>query len=310
MGSMKSKETKRENRESRYVLVARISYRLAQQTLPLYSHPKSPHHFTLPQLAACVLMAFYMKLSYRDMEEWLLATDKVCEGVFELPRVPDHATLARTYKKLRMRDFDKMKELLLEELGVEGSEEVIAADSTGFSPSGASAYYQTRSGRSFHWWEKGAYCVGCHSQLILSWRTGRGPGNDAPYLSGLRKDACRYGRFEGEGKGKGKGKGRRGRRGQWVMLADAGFDGRGVQPGDLIPPVRRGRGAHIINPARREQADLLAQARLDGVYGQRWKTETVNSVIKRRFGSALRSRKLSLQHREPVIKGLVYNIHV
>src|SRR5438552_4991549 len=66
-------------RESRYVRVARISYALAQRTLPLYSHPKSPHHFTLPQLAACVLMAFYMKLSYRDMEEWLLATDAVCK---------------------------------------------------------------------------------------------------------------------------------------------------------------------------------------------------------------------------------------
>jgi len=293
-------------RESRYVRVARISYRLAQRTLPLYSHPKSPHHFTLPQLAACVLMAFYMKLSYRDMEEWLLATDAVCKEL-ELARVPDHATLARAYKKLRVRDFDKMKELLLSELGVEGSEEVLASDSTGFSPSGASAYYQTRSGRTFHWWEKGAYCVGCHSQFILSWRSGRGPGIDAPYLNGLRRDARRYGHY-GVHKGT-KGTGR-GRRRKWMMLADAGFDGRGVQEGDLIPPIRRGRGAHVVDPARKARAELVAQARLDGVYGQRWKTETVNSVIKRRFGSALRSRKLSLQHREPIIKGLVYNIHV
>jgi hypothetical protein len=74
-------------RESRYVKVARIAYRLAQHTLPQYSHPKSPHHFTFPQLASCVLMAFYMRLSYRDMEEWLLATDAVCQAL-ELPRVP------------------------------------------------------------------------------------------------------------------------------------------------------------------------------------------------------------------------------
>ncbi|HEX8227790.1 MAG TPA: hypothetical protein VF826_00580, partial [Chloroflexia bacterium] len=66
---MNSNSTKTNKRESRYVVVARIAYRLAQQSLPAYSHPKSPHHFTLPQLAACVLMAFYMKLSYRDMEE-------------------------------------------------------------------------------------------------------------------------------------------------------------------------------------------------------------------------------------------------
>jgi hypothetical protein len=66
----------------------------------------------------------------------------------------------------------------------------------------------------------------------------------------------------------------------------------------------------VVDPARKERADLVAQARLDGVYGQRWKTETVNSVIKRRFGSAVRSRKRTLQNREPIILGLVYNIHV
>ncbi|MEM3434173.1 MAG: hypothetical protein QXP27_08355 [Candidatus Methanomethyliaceae archaeon] len=76
-----------DTRESRYVTVARIAYHLAQEVLPRYSHPKSPHRYTLPQLAACVLLMFYLRLSYRDMEEWLLATDKVC-AVLELKRVP------------------------------------------------------------------------------------------------------------------------------------------------------------------------------------------------------------------------------
>jgi hypothetical protein len=78
-------------RESRYVTVAKIAYRLTKQALPKYSHVKSPHHFELPQLAACVLMMFYLNLSYRDMEEWLLATDKVCQAL-DLPRIPDHTT--------------------------------------------------------------------------------------------------------------------------------------------------------------------------------------------------------------------------
>ncbi len=87
-------------RESRYVKVAKIGYRLCKQALPKYSHAKSPHHFELPQLAACVLLMFYLNKSYRDMEEWLLATDKVCQAL-ELPRIPDHTTLQRTYRKLR-----------------------------------------------------------------------------------------------------------------------------------------------------------------------------------------------------------------
>jgi len=279
-------------RESRYVKVARIAYHLTQETLPRYSHPKSPHHFTLPQLAACVLVMFYMDLSYRDMEEWLLASDQVCQTL-ELSRIPDHTTLQRTYKKLRMLDFEKMKNRLLDENGVD--EEAVASDSTGFSPGQASLYYQTRTGRLYQRWAKGIYAVGVASQFILAWRSGWGPGSDVAFLPGLRRDARRYGRYQGKRKA-------------WVMMADSGFDGQTVQEADLIPPVRR--GGNLLSPERKARADLVSQARLDGLFGQRWKTETVNSVIKRKFGDTIRSRKRSLQRREPIIKGMVYNIHL
>src|ERR1700687_5981268 len=105
-------------------------------------------------------MTFYMDLSYRDKEEWLKASESVC-SVLELPRIPDHSTLSRTYKKLRMLDFNAMQGVLLAQLQVE--EAVIAADSTGFALSQASAYYQTRSGRTFREWIKGGYAVGCTS---------------------------------------------------------------------------------------------------------------------------------------------------
>lgn len=278
-------------RESRYVTVARIAYHLTQEALPRYSHPKSPHHFRLPQLAACVLLMYYLDLSYRDMEEWLLASEQVCQAL-ELSRIPDHTTLQRTYQKLRRLDFEKMKNQLLDENGVD--EEGIASDSTGFSPGQASLYYQTRTGRLYQRWAKGVYAVGTGSQFILAWRSGWGPGSDVAYLPGLRRDARRYGHYQG-------------RRKAWVMMADSGFDGQSVRDDDLVPPVRR--GGNLLHPERKARADLVSQARLDGLFGQRWKTETVNSVIKRKFGDTIRSRKRSLQRREPIIKGLVYNIH-
>jgi len=277
--------------ESRYVKVAHIAYHLTQQVLPRYSHPKSPHHFTLPQLAACVLLMFYLDFSYRDMEEWLLASDQVCQAL-DLPRIPDHTTLQRTFKKLRMLDFEKMKNQLLEENEVD--EESIASDSTGFSPGQASLYYQTRTGRLYQRWVKGGYAVGTASQFILAWRSGWGPGSDVAYLPGLRRDSRRYAHHQG-------------RRKAWVMMADAGFDGHSVRDDDLVPPVRR--GGNLLHPERKERADRVSQARLDGLFGQRWMTETVNSVIKRKFGDTIRSRKRSVQRREPIIKGLVYNIH-
>ena len=278
-------------RESRYVTAAKIAYRLASQVLPKYSHAKSPHRFELPQLAACVLMMFYLDLSYRDMEEWLLATDKVCQAL-GLRRVPDHTTLQRTYKKLRKLDFEKMKNQILEEEQIQ--EEVIASDSTGFSPGQASLYYQTRSGRTYEHWFKGAYAVGVDSQYILAWQAGLGPGSDAVHLNALKRGSARFGTHE---------KNKR----TWLMLADAGFDAQELHPLDIIPPIRR--GGNLIDPIRKARADLVSAARLDGLFGQRWKTETVNSVIKRKFGDTIRSRSKRLQLREPIIKALVYNIH-
>jgi len=51
---------------------------------------------------------------------------------------------------------------------------------------------------------------------------------------------------------------------------------------------------------------VVAQARLDGLFGQRWKWETVHSVMKCLFGDAIRSRSWRLQRREPMLKALVY----
>lgn len=279
-------------RESRYVTVAKIAYRLSKQTLPKYSHVKSPHHFELPQLAGCVLMMFYLDLSYRDMEEWLLATDKVCQAL-DLPRIPDHTTLQRTYKKLRKLDFEKMKNQLLEEEHIQ--EENIASDSTGFSPGQASLYYQTRSGRTYGSWLKGAYAVGTASQYILSWQSGFGPSSDVAHLNALKRGCAQFGTHSETNQR------------TWLMLADAGFDAKQLSPLDIIPPIRR--HGKLLHPERKARADLVASARLDGLFGQRWKAETVNSVIKRKFGDTIRSRKVRLQKREPIIKAMVYNIH-
>jgi hypothetical protein len=101
-----------EHRTRRPIKAARIAYGLTQPALSRYSHPKSPDHFTLPQLAACVLMTFYLDVSYRDMAEFLLASEAVCRAL-DLPRVPDHSTLSRTYQKLRRIDFETMKGTLL-----------------------------------------------------------------------------------------------------------------------------------------------------------------------------------------------------
>lgn len=86
-------------RESQYVRFARLAYTPAQQLLPRDTHPKSPHHDTLPQPAACVLLKIYHNTPYRDTEKLLLASAKV-RAVPELATVPDHTTLTPTFAKI------------------------------------------------------------------------------------------------------------------------------------------------------------------------------------------------------------------
>jgi hypothetical protein len=276
------------NRESKYVRVARIAYRLCQKTMPRYSHPKSPHRFTQPQRAACVLLMFYVRKSYRDMEEWLLASEAICQEL-GLQAVPDHTTLSRAYQRLGLRWLNRLQHNLLQELRPQ--EEAIAFDTTGFSPTQASLHYLARCGRRYERYYKGAYAVGAESQLILAALSGLGPGADTIFLEPLRRKARRYGKPR-----------------QWVVLADSGFDGRTVRVGDLIPPIRPGGVMKL--PERIARKELVSAARLDGLYGQRWKVETANSVIKRKFGAEISSRKPAHRAWEPIVKGLIYNIHL
>lgn len=273
---------------SRYVRFAELAYRAAQVSYPKYRRKKSKKTFTQPQLIACVLLKMYLNISYRDCEEWLRATDHVCQAL-ELNEVPDHSTLNRAYQRLTEIRLQKLLTSVLADFAVK--ERVIAGDSTGYSLSTASAYYRTRSGKSFRGWVKGSYAVGTESQMILVAQASRRPSaNDAHMLEPLRNAAQAY----AAGK-------------DWVFVADAGFDCQAVTDRDLIPPIRR--GGNLIAPERKARADLVAQARLDGAYGQRWKTETVHSVIKRKFGDAICSVLKERQNREPIIKAVVYNLH-
>jgi hypothetical protein len=272
---------------SHYQTVAEITYNIAKRHLPLYRHKNSPHRFTWPQLVACVLRTFYLDYSYRDMEDWLLVSETICRKL-DLGEVPDHSTLCRAFHKLDIGHLRALQRLLLQRMSLK--EEAIGIDSTGFRTDQASAYYSFRNGRSKKDWVKGAYAVGATSQFILGTRASYGRYQDSVLLKSLRRQSRPYALRSS------------------ALLADAGFDGRQIQPGEIIPPVRRHGTLRAFE--RIARADLVAQARLDGLYGQRWKCETVHSVIKRKFGDTVRSRTTRLHFREAFLKGLIYNIHV
>jgi hypothetical protein len=51
-------------------------------------------------------------------------------------------------------------------------------------------------------------------------------------------------------------------------------------------------------------------ARLKPTYGQRWQAEAVNSMVKRRIGSALRARSEANQWREMILRAITHNVMI
>ena len=45
------------------------------------------------------------------------------------------------------------------------------------------------------------------------------------------------------------------------------------------------------------------------LYGQRWKAETLVSVVKRKWGEALSARREAMQCIQALLRGLVYNLY-
>jgi len=210
-----------------------------------------------PQRVACVILKIYHNCTYRDLEEWLLATDQVRQAL-QLTRMPDHTTLYRTFAKLSQAQWEPLNDALLQHLQV--NKMTVAVDTTGFRNDTASAYYQSRCGGTRRSWHKGGFVVGTASQLIVGVRVGRGPGSDAQWLAPLRAKARRY-------------VGRTGRSARLWLLADAGFDGREVVWTDVVPPIRR--GGRLRAWSRVLRAELVERAKASGLYGPRWKVETV-----------------------------------
>ena len=86
---------------------------------------------------------------------------------------------------------------------------------------------------------------------------------------------------------------------KWLLATD--------QVRQVLQPIRR--GGRLRAWSRVMRAELVERAKASGLYGQRWKVETVISVIKRKFGDGVRSRGLRLARREVLAKGVAYNLH-
>lgn len=247
-----------------------------------------------------------LKTDYRGVAQFLHDCPNLCNAI-ELKSVPHFTTLQKSAKRLlRCSITDKLLQATINILVDEQKKIPLAAiDSTGFDATHVSRYFvRRRRSKQYNLWEDTVYkrfpklgiVCDCSTHAILSVMTTRGPSVDVnqfckPLKSAVKNRAIQH------------------------LLADAGYDSesnhcyaREKYHIKTTIPAKAGRPSKKLPKTkyRREMRTNFQQK----LYGQRWQVETVFSMLKRNFGSALRARTYWSQCREMTLMALTHNIAI
>lgn len=297
------------------------AYHVAKDALPQYWNKYSRRDYTLPQLFACLVLKEFERKDYRGAEQLLIDCRDLREAI-GLAQAPDHTTLKRAADRLligsrcrRLLDEVVRFARLCKVLG--RSVALAAMDASGFESRHVSAYFVRRRAKggvaknepktqetTYRRFPKLALVVDTRTHLALSFVPGVGPGPDHPHFERALFDAWR--RVPGAIK---------------KLAADAGYDSeanhrlarRDMRVRTLIPAlIGRPTGKPPSGYWRRRMARLLRtkRGRRKSGYTQRWQSETVNSMMKRNQGSALRARSRRTQNRELALRVLTHDLAV
>jgi len=307
------------------------AHRLASRIWPQHPSSFSRHDFTLPQLFACLVVREMMKLSYRKAES-LLRDSPHWLSAIGMTRAPDHNTLWRAFEVLlKGRRINGMLDLLAEVFKQERLlklwQRPLSLDSTCYERHHRSRHYERvcrkmklvegekygkackkraetpaqvnrrRSG-TVRRMPKLSLAVASSCHAILAARSHIGNGSDSPDFEPLLQQSRRRAPVR-------------------TVVADAGFDSENnhrIARGDMkvrsIIPPRIGRPSD--NPPQGRYRRLMKQRfsrKADQKqYGQRAQSETVNSMMKRNFGDALRSIKPQRRKQELLLRSLTHDI--
>lgn len=292
-----------------------LAWQIGKACLPTYASKFSRHDFTLPQLFACLVLRQFYNLSYRKTQS-LLTESPSWRRAIGMKRTPDHNTLCDAFDVIvRSEQLEKMMDLLVDAFENAGLLELdrkpLAIDSSCFESRHVSRHFERRrrDGKSENALKtersatvkklpKLAIGVATACHLILSaWAT-TGAGSDHPHFESILFDAWRRAPVE-------------------TVVADAGYDSEtahmlardDMNLESIIPP-RIGRPTLKPPPThyRNIMHETFDNKSVRKKYGQRWQAETVNSMLKRNHGSALRARTPERREREMLLKAITHNI--
>jgi len=289
--------------------VATVAYATAQKALPAYRHLKSPKKFTQHQLAAILVLKEFFTTDYRGIEE-ILNDSSDLRKILELRyEVPHYTTIQKAAQRLTKKNtLDKLlKEILTTAIQtkiLKKNVNLSAIDGTGFESHHISSYFVKRKAKGQKIYQMTTYTrypkVGivsdCATHLVLSGVPSRGPYPDVVHYQKAIIEAEKNIHMK-------------------ILTADAGYDSekshtfaRDTYNIRTIIPAKIGRKTNKLPTGKYRK--IMATRLNKKLYGQRWQVETVNSMIKRNLGSALRARSYWSQCREMMLRLFVHNVTI
>lgn len=288
--------------------VLQVAYDAAREAVPAYSHVNSPHKFTQPQLLACLVLKEFLRLDYRGLAAHLADHAELTRSL-DLKAVPHYTTFQKAAERLLVaasarKLFDAVLARALRDKVRRRRVPLAAVDGTGMESRHVSRYYVKRRSKTgtgtqettYSRYPKVVLVTDCRSHMALAAVPGRGPASDLVLFRAAIRQAARRARIG-------------------TLPADADFDGEWVHEhvrGEygIRTPIPPERGRPSERPPAGRWRRRMKQRFDRKKYGQRWQTETVNSMIKRRLGSALRARGYWSQCREIILRVITHNVMI
>lgn len=281
-------------KESKYVRLAGIIYRvLMRSRIPLFSHKKSNHVFSLWQHIVLLTVRQYEGKSYRMFVEWLVEAYYL-RMFLQLSHIPHYTTLQKFSSRINGTLLEKIISSFIL-LFTNISKIFTGIDSTGFKITHASQYYAERTAmrRKYAKLSIGADVL---QQIICTIKIRRSPTRHDTI--DFRPIITRTNNILPLS----------------VVAADKGYDSE--ENHALVRELLHG---YSIIPARYEHVPIwkthgiyrkqMKRGYSKLLYNQRNKNETIVSVIKRLFGEHIRSRLVRTQNRELSFRCIAYNVH-
>ncbi len=264
---------------------------LKKMDVPLFLHPKSKHTFSIHQHIILLVLRQYESKSYESFVEWLeVATEIVIQ--LQLRTIPHFTTL----QKAAARISQGMLHVAISRfIGIVSQGSIFAGiDATGFENRHATPYYTYRCNIR-HAFTKMSAGSDMKSQLVcavvIQHHLVSHDTKHFPKLFSQMLDVIPM----------------------WIMVLDKGYDAepihKMIRDENVLSMIPVRNKDCLISRTKGRYRKQMRREFDESLYHQRNKTETIFSVMKRRFDSEIKSYEDTMKTKELLYRVLAYNCH-